>query len=62
MQDRPLAFRLPEPLVTRIDAYAERMARDRGQLRPNRAEALRELVTLGLNATGKQSKRRGRRH
>jgi hypothetical protein len=61
MNERPLAFRLPEPLVKQIDAYAARTAKSHGRLRPNRAEALRELVALGLATTAHDSPKRSGR-
>ena len=51
--DRPatqVAFRFDAELLARIDAYAERMGADRpGALSITRAEAVRELLHLGLD-------------
>lgn len=42
-------FRLPDELVARLDAYAERLAEDTG-LEVTRADAVKQLLTRGLDA------------
>ncbi len=44
------AFRLPESLVARVDAYADRLNEDRPGMGASRADAVRVLLTRALDA------------
>ncbi len=46
-------MRLPDEIVTAVDAYAAREGKK------TRSEAFRELVELGLAAAAKRTKKRG---
>ena len=43
------AFRLPEGLLARVDAYAEQLKAERPGLPATRADAVRVLLTLALD-------------
>lgn len=47
---KQVAFRLPESLISRIDAFAERCERERPGLSVSRTEALVILLTRALDA------------
>lgn len=42
------AFRLPEGLIARVDAYAERLTRERPGMPATRADAVRILLSMAL--------------
>jgi len=53
------AIRLPDEMLARIDAFAERLQREQPGLDVNRAVAIRILIARSLQAseTGKRRKR-----
>ncbi|MBE2252865.1 MAG: hypothetical protein IAE78_25255 [Myxococcus sp.] len=55
-------FRLPDELIERLDAYAERLSGETG-LEVNRADVVKRLLTKGLEAVEKpnQAKRKRER-
>ena len=57
-QDAQLVVRLPQELLDRLDAYAERMRTEMPGARFKRAEAVRVLLTRSLDES---EQKRGRR-
>ena len=54
-----VAFRFDNELIEAVDAYAAELAKARpGALEVTRAEAVRELIRLGLERAGERSKRK----
>ena len=49
------AFRLPPELLTRVDAYAERLQRDTPWATVTRADAVRALLTRALDAVERET-------
>lgn len=49
-ETKQTAFRLPVSLLARLDAYAEQMATEHPGMTFSRADALRVLLTLALDA------------
>jgi len=45
-----VAFRLPKPLIKKLDAYAERMAKDQPGMNVTRTDVVRILLTRALDA------------
>ena len=45
-----LAIRLPDDLVEQLDKYVERLQEDLPGLNITRADAIRQLLTVGLKA------------
>jgi predicted DNA-binding protein len=65
MATRQTAFRLPEDLLERLDAYAAKLTRELPGLQVNRADAVRRLLEMalereGLGAKGAAKGRRAR--
>jgi hypothetical protein len=58
MATKLTAMRLPEDLLERIDRYVEKLNRAHPGLNINRTDAVRTLLTLGLDTTeGKPPKK-----
>ena len=51
------AFRLPEDLLARVDAYAERLKAEAPWSNATRADAVRALLLLALRAVEREQKR-----
>ena len=51
-----LAVRIPDDLVERIDNYCDRLHADLPGLNISRADAIRQLITVGLREEGKRLK------
>lgn len=49
------AFRLPDDLIGRVDAYAKRVEMERVGMTVTRADAVRALLVEGLTATEERS-------
>ena len=47
-----LAFRLPDDLIARIDAYVDRLSTETRWTRVTRADAVRALLAQSLDANG----------
>ena len=45
-----LAVRLPHELISKIDVYVEKLQKDFPGLNITRADAIRQLLTTGLNS------------
>lgn len=54
---KQVAFRLPESLVARLDAYAEQLSIAQPGIAFTRADAVRLLLTRALDATSAPKKR-----
>lgn len=52
---RQVAFRFPESLIERIDAYAKQMEEQMPGLRFTRADAVRVLIEKGLIASSENA-------
>ncbi len=60
--DRPLAIRLPEVLIARLDRLARRLARDPAAVvhaKPSRSVAIRAAIVAGLDALDAAHKAQG---
>jgi hypothetical protein len=55
-----VAFRLPDPLLARLDRHVERMNADNPGLEFSRADAVRSLLTRSLDAIEGTGKRGGK--
>jgi hypothetical protein len=53
----PLAFRLPDALIDRLDAYVEQLAAETG-ISVTRADAVRKLLGIGLDHVGGAASKR----
>jgi predicted DNA-binding protein len=58
IQKRQTGLRLPEELLERVDAFAERLQKERPGLEVNRASAIRMLVTMGLEVAEQKKPKR----
>lgn len=56
-----VAFRLPDTLIERLDAHAERLNRQHPGLEFTRVDAARTLLTMALDEVESADKRRGGR-
>jgi len=56
-----VSARLPREMVDRIDAYLEGLHDKMPLFKPNRADAVRALLAMGLEAAGGKTKPRKRR-
>jgi hypothetical protein len=54
------AFRLPDDLMSRVDAYAKRLEAEQPGISVTRADAVRALLTRALDATGDKTRKVGR--
>ena len=52
-----VAFRLPDPLIERLDKHVKRMNADNPGLEFSRADAVRSLLTRALDAVDAPTKR-----
>lgn len=59
--DAQLVVRLPQALVERLDAYAERMREELPGAKFKRAEAVRVLLTRALDTIERSERRRRKR-
>ena len=55
-----VAFRLPDPLLARLDAHVKRMNAENPGLEFSRADAVRSLLTRSLDALETPTKRGGK--
>jgi hypothetical protein len=55
---KQLAIRLEEPLLARIDAYVERLKKERPGIDVNRTDAVRSLLTMALDQLEAPEKKR----
>lgn len=59
MPTKPIPLRLPEEMLKRIDAYAERVRHEHHGLAVNRADLIRMLITYALDdIEGKKPKKK----
>lgn len=58
---QPRNVRLPPELLARVDAYAQRLQRENPGVRVTQGAAIRQLLTLALDADDATRKRRSRR-
>lgn len=54
-----IAFRLPADLLARVDAYAARLQGQTPWATVTRSDAVRALLTQGLDAAGGRGNRKG---
>ena len=58
MPTTQVAFRLPNDLLERVDAHAERLRRDVPGIDPTRADVVRVLLVRALEAVEQTEKRK----
>jgi len=51
------AFRLPDDLIGRVDAYAKRLEAEQPGITVTRADAVRALLTRALDPTGDNARK-----
>ena len=54
------AFRFPDDLIGRVDAYAKRLEAEQPGISVTRADAVRALLTRALDAIGEKARKVGR--